>query len=390
MNQHEEKSSPSQVIYPSSEDQSRVARPDVELISYSDALDIKRVVSAVESQIETFKQIRQLCLRLTNETDWLIQGDGISLLESGAQKIAIPWGCDIHLTRIDLEWIDDPKSRYYIYTAYGHGYSKKLGRDVDDIGTCSSRDDFFAKKGGEWKKLEDVDMTDIKKKAVTNLYGRLIRRCLGISNVTEVELKAAGLDLSKFERVTYETKKQKSDNLPPEAKTRRDAIQAMIRVLAGGDEKKMRALLKEATFFHSGDKDVFAEVVTDLTTEKWVNQIYGKTRDHFRKSMPDEFAKMFPDDATKKPNGFPQTADAPQPNVPSNLPATEAQIAAIATTAKELLTFNFDEDRVYSEIMKAAGRKIAELNELSNGEAVKVFAYLEGWLKDAKAKRAKK
>jgi hypothetical protein len=268
MNQHEEKATPSQVFYPSPEDQSKVARPDIELISYSDALDIKRVVSAVESQIETFKQIRTLCLRLTNETDWLIQGDGISLLESGAQKIAIPWGCDVHLTRIDLEWIDDPKSRYYIYTAYGHGYSKKLGRDVDDIGTCSSRDDFFAKKGGEWKKLEDVDMTDIKKKAVTNLYGRLIRRCLGISNVTEVELKAAGLDLSKFERVEYQTKKQKSDNLPPEAKTRRDAIQAMLRVLAGGDEKKMSALLKDATFFHSGDKDVFAEVVTDLTTEK--------------------------------------------------------------------------------------------------------------------------
>lgn len=391
---NEEKSS---VIYPSADDREKIARPEVEMISYSDALDIKRVVAAVETQIETFRQIRQICLRLTNNDDWLIQGDGISLLESGAQKIAIPWGCDVHLTRIDLEWIDDPKSRYYIYTAYGHGYSKKLGRDIDDIGTCSSRDEFFAKKGGEFKKLEDVDMTDIKKKAVTNLYVRLIRRCLGISNVSENELTAAGIDLSKVARVEYDAEKRKKPDLPPEAKTRKDAIRNILNVLSNGDETKSRAILKDATYFKSGDKEVFAETVEDLRTEKWVNAIYGKMKDHFRKTNPDDFAKMFPDDVAKTTNGTKTNGNAPTPpaatetkSEPPFVLADEKTLSAIGDCVHDLLGFGFSEEKVYSEIQKNAGRQIAELQELTAAEAFKVFNYLDGWRRDAKSKRARK
>ena len=50
--------------------------------------------------------------------------------------------------------------------------------------------------GGQLKEIEEVDMANIKKKAVTNLYGRLIKRLLGIGSVDFDDLSEAGINRS--------------------------------------------------------------------------------------------------------------------------------------------------------------------------------------------------
>jgi len=261
-----------------------------------EAMRLERVVERTEKQIEVFKKIRVICLRLTNERDWLYQGDGLSLNETGAQKMGIAWGMDINCDKIDLEWVSDDRGRYYIYTATGRGYSKKLGRMIEDIGTCSSRDDFFGKIGKEWKKLEDVDMTDVKKKAVTNLYRRLITRCLGLSNVTEAELASAGLDLTKIEKVLYgEDRKKAEAELTPELLGKRGEIEKIALELAHGDRSGMKPIIKAASTWQDKEKnDVFREDVRDIKTERWIGMTLDRIKGTLKKEMPDVFAKLYP------------------------------------------------------------------------------------------------
>lgn len=259
------------------------------------SLNIDKEIAQIEKDIQFFNKIKTTSLKLTKPSDWIFQQEGPYLMDRGAENIAIAFGVDISDIKLRMEWAEDDNGRYYTYVATGKAYSKRLGRYVEDIGVCSQRDKFFGKVGNEYKALEDVDMANIRRKAITNLHSRLIKRVIGLMGITEDDLKEAGIDISKIQRIEYKSGKQKSSqSLPPAALETRKKIWDMANEIAMGDEAEIKALVKKCSTFAikdektGGPKDKFVEDVNDLTTEKWINMTFSNMKKEHLKAFPNE------------------------------------------------------------------------------------------------------
>ena len=249
------------------EKQEIVVAPPEDIVSSGELGDeITQVVSRVEKSVEAYNKIKSIAIRLTNELDWVDLGGRPYLLESGAQKIAKAFGVDIFDVRLERELIKDDKGEYLVFIAKGKARSKILNSYIEDIGTCSQRDRFFATRGGELIPIEDVDITMIMKKAKANLDGRLIRKAIGFGNVTWEELK--GANIQPAAKVEY--KKQISEKAK--------AIGNMLFEMAGGDKEAASALLQQYSKFTDKEgKEHYAKSIRDLS-EAWADKILQKVQ----------------------------------------------------------------------------------------------------------------
>jgi hypothetical protein len=165
-----------------------------------DVLLTADVIKRAEAQVEGVNKIKILALKVTNSGDWVNQQGKPYLQNSGAMKIAQLFGINFVDKTIDVETITDDKGTYKMFTC--KGTAEFHGRKVEDIGTCSTRDDFFGKKGGEYKAMEDVDLENIKKKCVTNWQNRVLKKILGLAYTIE-DLVAAGIKFEGSAKVNY-------------------------------------------------------------------------------------------------------------------------------------------------------------------------------------------
>jgi len=305
MNENQE----SKTTFPEVEEKD-IAPAEMELISDR---DLMKEVQKIEKNIEAFKKIMGLALKLTNPEDWIIQrssGGALSpyLQDRGTERIAIAFGVDVSGLALSIEWMEDDKGRYYTFIATGKAFSKKLGRYVEDVGVCSSRDKFFAKIGDEWREIEEVDAANIRKKAITNLYGRLTKRLLGLIGVSMDDLRTAGFNVERMQKIEYPAGQQKAEKLlSPEALEKRKEIERIAMYLALGNAESKKFFIKESSKFvvkggKDAGKEVFVESADRLTSESWINQTLHRIKANLRSSYPVEYRALYPDEkeAAKK------------------------------------------------------------------------------------------
>lgn len=281
------------------------ADTDIGLISIPDqSREIEKIIQRTEDQIKFFNRIKIISLKLTKSSDWVIQrgkgGMGSPyLMDRGAENIRIAWGVDISGLKLAIEWAEDEKGKYYTYVATGKAYSKKLSSYIEDIGVCSQRDKFFGMIGTEFKQIDQVDSANIRRKAVTNLYNRLIKRMTGTLNVTLEDLAEAGFDVAKMTAIEYADAGSKTAKINPEAERQRSWIKECALSLAkltGGGEKEAKELIKAVSFFEKDGKPSFVDDIDRLTSEKWIAVLYGKFKGMLKEKNPVLYAKMFPDE----------------------------------------------------------------------------------------------
>jgi len=237
-------------------------------LAVADARSIDQIVGDLEKGVESYNKLKQVALKLTGPEDWVQLGKQPYLLESGAQKIAKAFGVAIFDVKVDIQWQEDPKGRYQLVMAKGKAFSRKLGSYVEDIGTCSQRDKFFAIENEKLKPIEDVDFANVIKKAVTNLYGRLIKRVVGLMGVSWEDLDKAGIKPGA--KVDFKEKKP----LSPEAKK----IGELILEMAGGDNEAAKKMLQSISEFQTKDgKSHYASSVTELS-ELWAKKLLPKVQ----------------------------------------------------------------------------------------------------------------
>lgn len=172
-------------------------------IAIADGLLTDEVIRRAELMVNGINKIKAISLKVTGPQDWTVQGGKPYLDVMGCMKVAQLWGVNFKERRFDPaggERITDDKGAYILFTV--HGRAEFQGRTVEDVGTCSTRDDFFGRAQGKLKPIEDVDLENIKKKAVTNLQGRLLKKILGLSFTLD-DLKAAGINLDKVSKTEY-------------------------------------------------------------------------------------------------------------------------------------------------------------------------------------------
>lgn len=175
-----------------------------------------QVADQAEKRIDAVMKIKRVSLKVTNARDWTDQNGNPYLQVSGSEKIAnlfnISW-------RIDEPIYDEEADGHFTWT-YRGAFSLG-GRNIDAIGTRSSKDQFFNKY--EYVKTEGkpdqrvlmplsaIDKGDVKKAAFTNLLGNGITRILGIRNLTWDDLKEyAGITREQVTSIQY-----KKDGKPP-------------------------------------------------------------------------------------------------------------------------------------------------------------------------------
>lgn len=257
----------------------RVVTPEMALISIPErGLSIEKELAEIEKNVAFFNKVKVIALKMTKPSDWVDMG-GPYLMDRGAENVAIAFGVDISDLQLKQDWAEDSKGRYYTFIASGKAYAKKLGRYVEDIGVCSQRDKFFGMVNGQLKEIQEVDMANIRRKAVTNLYSRLIKRVIGLMGVTWDDLGQAGINREMLQKVEYRGGNQgggPAGKAPISAEhlARREKIWKKILEVSNGDEAAARSHLDRLASF--GDKKVTD--IAQVSSDKWIDALYGKVK----------------------------------------------------------------------------------------------------------------
>lgn len=261
----------------------RVVTPEMALISIPErGLSIEKELAEIEKNVEFFNKVKVIALKMTKPSDWVDMG-GPYLMDRGAENVAIAFGVDISDLQLKQDWAEDTKGRYYTFIASGKAYAKKLGRYVEDIGVCSQRDKFFGMVNGQLKEIQEVDMANIRRKAVTNLYSRLIKRVIGLMGVTWDDLGQAGIKRESLQKVDYKGGSQKQD-FSDEGKATRTKLGNMLLQMANGDKLMATKLLEKYTSWKDDKgEDHRASDLTKMS-EKWINTTYGRVKKDYEKT----------------------------------------------------------------------------------------------------------
>lgn len=166
--------------------------------------DLELVVAEASKRVEILRKVLGVAIKRTNPTDWVNQQGKPYLTASGAEKIAPLFGVKMDNLSDRRDEREDDKGKHYIYTLQARFVWR--GGSIEAIGTCSSRDKFFSwdSTKREYKVLSEVDETNIKKAAYSNLLVNGITRVLGIRNLTWADLEAFGIKQSDTAKVEYQ------------------------------------------------------------------------------------------------------------------------------------------------------------------------------------------
>lgn len=261
----------------------RSVTPEMSLINLpATGFSIEKELALIEKNVELFNKIKIVALKMTKVTDWVDMGGNPYLMDRGVENIGITFGVDISDLRQTMEWAEDAKGRYYSFITFGKAYAKKLGRYVEDIGVCSQRDKFFGMVGGKFKEIEEVDMPNIRRKSVTNLYSRVTKRVVGLMGVTFDDLKASGMDITKIVKVEYKGGKV-AEPLNEDALVTKAKLESMLFRMANNDKAVVAKLIEKFSTWKDTEGKVHSVTSLDKLSEKWLRSTYGKAKAEYEK-----------------------------------------------------------------------------------------------------------
>lgn len=170
------------------------------ILSSSD--DIIALAENAERRIAAVKKIKTLALAVTNNQDWQDEGGKPYLWVSGAEKVARLFNISWRIGDPEIEEHGDGHFTFTYQGNFGIG-----GKEIQAIGTRSSRDPFFSRAKGADVDPSQISRGNVKKAAYTNCIGNGVTRLLGIRNMTWDELAQAGITREKSGSVDRSGKK---------------------------------------------------------------------------------------------------------------------------------------------------------------------------------------
>lgn len=217
--------------------------------------DLEKSIAQAEKYMSALARIRKLSIGMTSVSDWTNQGGNPYLLKSGCDKIAGGFGIQVYDTRGEKEVITDDKGEYIMYTF--SGCARWQNNVSQQIGICSTRDDFFALRNGEYLPLSEVDITDVKKKAFTNFLNRIIKALLGLSFTWDEIAEYSGGRITKetVAGVAYHggSKGGAAPVATEDDKKLRKELTEMLMEMANGDAEAAKSHLIQLTSFEGHD-----------------------------------------------------------------------------------------------------------------------------------------
>lgn len=231
-----------------------------EMASYASEIGqsvTERALDRADAAIAVMKQLQRTTFAMTFHTDWVVMGDFAFLKEHGCQRVTGLWG--ISFDRLDIrkdiirEELETGDIEYQVYMV---GESTLTGRQHADIGCRSTAGGFFKDR---WKDAENEPAKrrqlelDVKKAAIANARGRVIRALTGTNGMPVEMLKKHGIEPGQ--KVAYQTgTKGGSGTMATEPQLKRIAMICSKegRIKGLGDYKKIVQYCEEAHLSKKG------------------------------------------------------------------------------------------------------------------------------------------
>ncbi|MFA7520988.1 hypothetical protein [Shewanella sp.] len=261
------------------------------IVPQGEIVSLEKSIENAEKYVSLMGKLRLMAIRLLNKNDVSNQGGKPYIEKSGCDKIAAAFGVQLYDVEISRENITDDKGEYYLYTCSGKGQWNN--HRESEIGTCTSRDDFFGtfNYSGEkkFKPISEVDVCDVKKKAFTNFANRIIKKLIGLSFTWEElsDLSGGTITHDGVQSVSFGKGSKGGNTDSPETKKLRDECRAMLLKLNDGEAEAAKQMLVAETAFKGKDGNEIAgkDHISKLS-EKQVGFLHKKL-----KKKVDEFEK---------------------------------------------------------------------------------------------------
>ena len=167
----------------------------------ADTDNILYLAQRAEQYIDAMNRIMDAALKITNERDWCLIGNGVYLQETGATKIARLFGISVQL--IGKPTVECDAKGYKTYTYKARFMLKD--QFIEAEGSRSMKDEFFAGKGCK-KKPDEIDERDVKMAAYTNCLNTGIKRLIpGLRGLDLATLERAGFKTDEIRGYTFKT-----------------------------------------------------------------------------------------------------------------------------------------------------------------------------------------
>ena len=228
---------------------------------------LEQTIERAEKFMGFLQRMIQLAVGMTNHNDWVDQNGTPYLEASGCSKIARGFGISIADTQAQKITMDDEAGQYYVFKTSINGTWQ--GNSVTEIGTCSTRDKFFAQRNGKHLPLSEIDITNVMKKSHTNAMNRLTKRLLGLSFTWEEIAEASNNKITqqlvkeKGRGVNYNKGARGGNTDTEDLKKRKAELAKGIMAMAGNDKDLAQKWLEQETAWtdkegkdHAGKKSV--------------------------------------------------------------------------------------------------------------------------------------
>ncbi len=218
-------------------------------------------------------------------------GGNIHFERAACEQILMWSGVTLNNIRLKQDRLEDELGHYYDYEAWGV-VKFQDGREVEVMGNCSTRSDFYGKaienvKQGDgsfskvesWKPLSEVDIPSVKQAAITNLFNHACVRPLGLKALTIEDLEKSGMSIDKIGSVAFGRGARGGATISPEDKQKQTELQNLLLEMSGGDTTLVSKKVAELSGFRGRDgKDVPGKTSVVLLTGNWLTQTLIKAK----------------------------------------------------------------------------------------------------------------
>jgi len=243
-------------------------------------VDYNHLIREAEKRVQFQKKILPIALKVTNHKDWTNQNGNPWLGESGAEKIRNLFGISVTNLSCHKDTLEGQEGYKYTYTAN----FIFAGCTIPGVGTCTSKDKFFAFANNQWKPPEEVDEGNIQKAAYANMMVNGITRILGLRNLTWQDLESANIPKDKIASVDYDKKGFAQEEISQDALKKRKLIGTALMALSDNDAQLAAKQLVDLTKSDDG-KFKGVSKLENLKSTKQINFIFAKVRELFEKKF---------------------------------------------------------------------------------------------------------
>lgn len=246
--------------------------------------DLEASMIKAEKYLAIQDRLRKLAVNVTSVADWVNEGGKPYLQWTGTAKVAMAFGVSYEQMVYKQTKFKDDIGEYVVFDC--NGYVTWQGRKIPEAGTGSSRDAFFGKRNGEYLPTSEVDLNNIKKKALTNFLNRGLKSMIGLSfSWEEIETITGGkITSAKVAGVSYDQggaggKTPESE----ETKAKKKKLGQMILEICQGNKEAASAYLYKLTTFKTKEgKEIKGKKQMRFVSEKQTDMLFSKVQEEHK------------------------------------------------------------------------------------------------------------